>query len=305
MNTPLSLVGALTLLLAGAYFVAVLDRVAFAVIARRRVGNPFLSPLRHAAALVLQQQSRTEHPDLLNWKLAPPLYLGLAAAGIAVIPMAEGGTVLDMGVGVVLWGAVEALVVVVVFLHGWSANSPLPLIGAFRYVAIGLPIMLLSMFVLIAAAIPAQSLSLPAIVESQRGLWNVLRQPLGLPLFLLLGLSLTFRGPFDYADSADLSGGTSAEISGASRLVWQIARLAMLVSFAAVASTAFLGGYLGPVLPGPIWLFLKIATLLVVLVAAGHAFARLPPSRMLTLLWTVLLPLAFLDLLLAGLVALR
>lgn len=305
MNASLALLGALALLLAGAYFVAVLDRVAFAMIARRRVDDPLLGPLRHAVALLLQQQSRTERPDLLNWKIAPPLYLGLAATGISVVPMFHGGVVLDMGVGIVLWGAVEALVVIVVFLHGWSANSLLPLIGAYRYVAVGLPIILLSMFVLIAAAIPAQSLSLPAIVESQRTLWNVLRQPLGLPLFLLLGLSLTFRGPFDYADSADLAGGTSAEISGASRLVWQIARLAMLVSFAALASTVFLGGYLGPVLPGPIWLILKTAALLVVLVAAGHAFARLPPSRMLTLLWTVLLPLAFLDLLLAGVVALQ
>ena len=75
--------------------------------------------------------------------------------------------------------------------------------------------MLVSMFVLIAAALPAQSLALSAIVASQRELWNVVRQPLGLPLFLLVGLSLTLRGPFDYADSADLAGGTSAETSGA------------------------------------------------------------------------------------------
>ncbi|MDQ6680156.1 MAG: NADH-quinone oxidoreductase subunit H [Pseudomonadota bacterium] len=305
MSEPAAIVGALALLLAGAYFVAVLDHVTFAVLARRRIGNPFLRPLRSAAALLVQQQSCTEHPDALNWKLAPALYLGLAAMGIAVVPMAVGATAVDMGVGIVVWGSVEALVVIVVFLHGWSANSALPLIGAYRYVAIALPIMLLSMFVLIATAIPAQSLSLPAIVESQRSLWNALRQPLGLPLFLLLGLSLTLRGPFDYADSADLSGGTSAEISGAARLVWQSARLAMLVSFAALASTAFLGGYLGPVLPGPLWLAIKTAVLLVVLVAAGHLFARLPPSRMLTLLWTVLLPLAFIDLLWAGVAALR
>src|SRR5699024_9785221 len=198
-----------------------------------------------------------------------------------VVPLAPGVVLADMAAGIVLWGAVEALTVVVVFLHGWSANSQLALIGAYRYVAIGLPVMLLSMFVLIAAALPAESLSVSAIVESQRGLWNVLRQPLGLPLFLLLGLSLTFRGPFNYADSADLSGGTAAEISGPHRLLWEFARLAMLVSFAAMASAVFLGGYLGPVLPGALWLLLKIAALLTVLVAASHLFARLPPGRML------------------------
>src|SRR3546814_9446432 len=82
-------------------------------------------------------------------------------------------------------------------LHGWSANAPLPQIGAYRYVAIGLPAMLISMFVLIAAALPAESLAVSAIVESQASVWNVVRQPPGLLLFLMLGLSLTLRGPFD------------------------------------------------------------------------------------------------------------
>lgn len=297
----INLLGALALLLFGAWLAAVLDRLAFALIAKQPMGDALIGPLRRAASLLIQQQNRTERPDLLNWKLAPALYLALAAAGIAVVPLAPGRVVADLEAGIVLWGAIEALTVVVVFLHGWSANSLLSLIGGYRYVAIGLPIMLLSMFVLIAAALPAESLSVSAIVESQRPLWNVLRQPLGLPLFLLLGLSLSFRGPFNYADSADLAGGTASEISGASHGLWRFARLAMLVSFAAMASTAFLGGYLGPVLPGQLWLLGKTAAVLALLVAGSHLFARLPPSRMLTLLWTVLLPLSFVDLIIAGL----
>ncbi len=292
----MALLGALALLLFGAWFVAVLDRLVVALIARRPVGALLTHPLRRAGAMLLQQQNETEHPDWLNWKLAPALYFGLAGAGLAVVPLAAGHALVDLEAGIVWWGAVEALTVVVVFLHGWSANSLLALIGAYRYVAIALPIMLLSMFVLIGTALPAESLSVSAIVESQRSLWNVVRQPLGLPLFLLLGLSLTLRGPFDYVDSADLAGGTASEISGASRLVWQLARLAMLVSFAALASACFLGGYLGPILPGPAWMLLKTAVLLVVLTSAGHLFARLPPARMLTVLWVVLMPLAFLDL---------
>lgn len=299
-----ALVGLLALLTFGAWFVAVLDGLARACIEGRATGNIIAAPLQRAAALLGQQANQTEAPDRLNWTLAPAFYLGLAAAGIAVVPLARGVTLANVDAGIVLWGAVEALTVVVVFLHGWSANSQLALIGAYRYVAIGLPVMLLSMFVLIAAALPAESLSVAAIVESQRGLWNVVRQPLGLPLFLLLGLSLTFRGPFNYADSADLSGGTAVEVSGAHRLLWEFARLAMLVAVAAMASAVFLGGYLGPLLPGPLWLSLKTAALLVVLVAASHLFARLSPGRMLTLLWVVLLPLAFVDLLVAGLEAL-
>ncbi|MES1933994.1 NADH-quinone oxidoreductase subunit H 1 [Salinisphaera shabanensis T35B1] len=296
--------GVLVLLGFGAWWVATLDELVTGWMAGRPLGRVAVRPLQRAAALLIQQQNETERPDLLNWKLAPALYLALAGVGLAVVPFAPDAVLFDYEVGIVLWGAVEALTVVVVFLHGWSANSQLAMIGAYRYVAIGLPVMLLSMFVLIAAALPAESLSVPAVVESQRGVWNVLRQPLGLPLFLLLGLSLTLRGPFNYADASDLAGGTSVEVSGASRLVWEGARLAMLVAFAAMASSAFLGGYLGPWLPGPVWLVLKTAALLVLLVALSHAFARLSPSRMLTLLWIGLMPLAFVDLILAGLEAL-
>ena len=151
---------------------------------------------------------------------------------------------------------------------------------------------------------PAQSLALRDIVASQETVWNVIRQPLGLPLFLLLGLSLTLRGPFDYADSDDLAGGTSAEDSGANRAGWQVARLAMLVGFSAVASTAFLGGYLGPVLPGFVWVIIKTLVVMAIVIGLSHLLVRLPVARMLGLIWKILLPISFLDLLWAGLVAL-
>ncbi|HSH27200.1 MAG TPA: NADH-quinone oxidoreductase subunit H, partial [Wenzhouxiangella sp.] len=220
-------------------------------------GATVIGPLRNGAALMLRPNTPTEAPDALNRLLAPGWYLALALVGLSVVPLAEGVVASELSTGLVLWGACEALTIVVVFLHGWSPNSPLPLIGAYRYVAIGLPAMLLSMFVLIAAALPAQSLSVVEVVEAQRGLWNVVRQPLGLPLFMALGLAITLRGPFDYADGAELAGGTTAEESGPALALWQIARLAMLVAFSAMAATAFLGGYLGPGLPGPIWLLLK------------------------------------------------
>ena len=250
------------------------------------------------------QPPRTEAPDTLNLRLAPLLYLTLAAVGLSVVPVAPGLALVDSPVGIVIWGSCEALTVVAVFLHGWSPNAPFPLIGAYRYAAIGLPVMLPSMFVLIAAALPAQSLSVTAIVEAQRGLWNVARQPLGLPLFLLVGLTLTLRGPMDYADGADIAGGTSAEDGGGGRALWQFARLAMLVAFSAMAAAVFLGGPLGPVLPGPVWLWLKTALMMAVVVLAGQMFPRTMPGRMLGLLWTVALPLSFVHLAIAGVLVL-
>ena len=211
----------------------------------------------------------------------------------------------DISTGLVLWGSVEALATVVIFLHGWSANALLPLIGAYRYVALGLSYILISMFVLIGVALPAESLQVSAVVESQQTLWNVIRQPLGLPLFLIVGLGVSFWGPLNFADSTDLAGGTASEISGPSRLVWQWARAAMLVAFSAMAATAFLGGWLGPWLPGPLWLILKSLALMALLLWLGHALARVSPERFVTLAWVLFLPLSFADLVWAGLEAMR
>lgn len=304
MTQTVAIVAIVLLLVAGAWLAATFDHAGRALISGGSLRMAALGPLHGLARSLLRQTAATEAPDLLNWRLAPLAYLGLAALGLSVVPLAPGVVAADFDTGIVLWGACEALTVVVVFLHGWSANSPFALIGAYRYVAIGLPVMLVSMFVLIAAALPAESLAVSAIVESQRDVWNVVRQPLGLPLFLLLGLSLTLRGPFDYADSEDLLGGTRSEASGAQLAAWQFARLAMLVSASVMASTVFLGGYLGPVVPGFLWLTAKSVVVLGVLIAAGHLLARMPASRMLTLLWTVLLPLSFLDLVIAGMEAL-
>jgi NADH-quinone oxidoreductase subunit H len=288
-------------LLVGVYMVFVMEElVATRVAAATRSGAVAHLPLQRAAWALLRQQTWTERPDNVSWHMAPALYLGLAAAGLALVPLAPGWGA-DVPAGIVLWGGLEALTVVAVFLHGWSANSALALIAGYRFAAIGLSVMLLSMFVLIGTALPAESLNIEKIVESQRGAWNVVRQPLGLPLFLLLGLAISLRGPFDYANSADLAGGTTVEVSGPALLCWQLARAAMLVAFAAMASAVFLGGYLGPVLPGPLWVLVKTAGVLALLVSGGAILARPDASRMLTLIWVVLLPLAFLHLLIAGL----
>ncbi|ANK81392.1 MAG: NADH:ubiquinone oxidoreductase subunit 1 (chain H) [Rhizobiales bacterium NRL2] len=301
MNVLLSLLLIALFISAGVWLAAVVDRALGAWRAGTRPDGLFMGPFREAAAMLARPRAETEAPDALFRLLAPGWYLALAAVSFSVVPFAPGIVATAPSTGLVLWGACEALVIVVVFIHGWAPNSPFPLIGAYRYVVIGLPAMLPSMFVLIAAALPAESLALPTVVESQRELWNVVRQPLGMVLFLAIGLTITLRGPFDYADPEDLAGGTSAEESGPALALWRLARLAMLVSFSAMAATVFLGGFLGPWLPGPVWLALKALAVMVATQAVGHLLPRMPAPRMLAALWLMALPLSFADLLLVGL----
>ncbi|MGH9164545.1 MAG: NADH-quinone oxidoreductase subunit H [Acidimicrobiales bacterium] len=293
-------------MLVGIWAVAAIDAAVASAVAGRglRPRRAALAPLRRALVLAGQGPVTTERPDGAAWVVAAPGLLALAGAALSAVPLTGGVAVADIPDGLVLYGAAMALVMVAVFLHGWAPNSPFPLIGAYRFAAQALSYQIALFLVLLGAALPSGSLGLGAIVESQAGLWNVVRQPLGLPLFLVTGMALSFWGPLGLADGADLAGGTAGESSGRELLVWRAARAGVLVATAAVAAACFLGGWFGPLLPGPAWMVLKTLAVLVVLVTPAHLVPRLRIERFVTLGWTVLLPLALFDVFAAGVVAL-
>lgn len=302
-----SAVGGVALaVVAGVYLVAVVREVTARVIARRPVppGEVVLAPVARTAAMLLQSRRVTERPDAPGSALAPALLAAAGATSLSAIPLARGVAAADAPDGIALYGAAVAMVLVAVFLHGWSANSPFPLLGAYRFAAAGLSYPIPFILVLIAAALQARSLSLGQIVASQSGLWNVVRQPLGLPVFLVAGWGLAFSGPFSFADATDLAGGTAAEASGPALVVWQAARASLLVSVAATGAAAFLGGWHGPVLPGAVWMIAKTVVLLVLLVVVGELLGRVRLEEFVTFAWVVLIPLALVDVFASGAIAL-
>lgn len=305
--SPLAAVAVCALVLVvGSYAASVIADLSFHVAARQpwKVGRSLMLPARKLRWFSRQQVVRTERDDPITGMVAPASYLALAAMGLTVIPLSAGTAVADVRTGIVVFGTVEVLAIVAIFLRGWSPNSPFALIAGYRFVAVALSYTLLSMFVLIGAAIPAESLSIGAIVESQAGLWNVVRQPLGLPLFLIVALGVTFSGPLDLVVSSDLSGGGSIEESGMYRFVWSVGRRAMTVVFSMAAAAVFLGGWHGPVLPGAVWMGVKSLLVLCVLVTLSDRLVRIAPERFVRVAWVVLLPLAFVDLIIAGLASL-
>ena len=302
----LAVLGVGAALVAGAYATTVLDRLTGRVVARQplRPIYALATPIREAALLLLQRPSETERPDAQAWTFAPAFLGALAAAALVVIPLSPALALPEIEAGIVHFGAAMAMVMVAVFLNGWSANSTFPVAGAYRFVAEALSYEMPLALVLIAAALPAESLNVAEIVRSQESLWNVVRQPLGLPLYLIAGLGLAFWGPLALPDAADLAGGTAAELSGVQLLLWRAARASVLVAVAAMGAAAFLGGWWGPWLPGAMWMIVKTLALLTVLVTAGHLVARVRLERFVVISWVVLIPLALVDVFLSGLFAL-
>lgn len=292
--------------LVGVYLAAWMDILLARAVAGRAV-RPFQAfgmPIRIGAAIALKGGTTTERPDAEAWVLAPALLAALAAVGLAVVPLAPGLVAADVANAIVLFGAAMALVVVAVFLQGWSPNSPLPMIGGYRFIAEGLSYEIPLLLVLIAAALPARSLAMDPIIASQETVWNIIRQPLGLPVYLVAGLGVAFWGPLALPEGQDLAGGDSLEVSGVSLVLWRAAQLLVLVSISAMGAAAFLGGWLGPVLPGGVWMVLKTLLLLVLLVATRHLVARVPTERFVLVAWVILVPLSLLDVFIAGIQAL-
>lgn len=298
--TALPAVGAT--LVVGGYAVAVLDRLLGRLVAGEplRGGGLLLGPVRTAALLTLQRPSRTERPDVAAWALAPALLAGLAAVALAVVPLAPGVAAAGAQEGFVVFAAAVAFVMVAVYLHGWAANAVLPLAGGYRFVAQALSLQIPFLLALLATALPAESLAVGDIVAAQQGLWNVVRQPLGLPLYLVVGVAICFWGPLNLPDAADLADGTAAEVSGVQALLWKAAQAWLLVAVAAMGAAAFLGGYWGPVLPGPVWVAIKTLVLLVVLVGARHLLARVRIERFVVVCWAALIPLALVNIFVSG-----
>jgi NADH-quinone oxidoreductase subunit H len=306
LTVALSVLGLLAVAIVGVYLAAVLDLVLGGLVAaaRPRLGSALLLPLRSAAGLALQSRTTTERPDLEAWLLGPALLAALAGVALASVPLTAGVVAAGIDNGIVLFGAAAALVVVAVFLQGWSPNSPLPLIGGYRFIAEGLSYEIPLAVVLIAAALPARSLAIDEIVLSQESLWNVVRQPLGLPIYLAAGLGLAFWGPLALPEGEDVGGGSSLEASGLGLVLWRVAQYEVLLAVAAMGAAVFLGGWLGPVLPGALWMLLKTALLLVLLIATKHIVARVPTELYVVVSWAIIIPLALLHVFLAGLQAL-
>lgn len=302
--SAVALVGAV--LAGGAYVVAVVDRVLGHATAGTglRVADAVGGPVGDGALLLLTRRSTSQRPDSQAWALAPAMLAAMAAVAVAAVPLAEGVAVADVDDGIVLIGAAFALVMVGVYLHGWSPNSPMPLIGGYRFVALALSYEMPLALVLIAAALPAESLSVGAIVASQHDVWNVVRQPLGLPLFLVVGTGLAGWGPLNMADGRDLAGGTTVEASGSARLAWEVARRSVVVAVAVVAAAVFLGGWQGPVLPGWMWMAVKTLAVAVLITGIGHRMARVRLERFVVVAWAVLIPLSLVDVFVSGALAL-
>ncbi len=289
----------LALLATGA---AVLD----GVLSGRASGQPFsrglTRPLDETARLLRQRRRVTVAADALLWRIGGAGLVVVALLMVTVVPLGN-WTIFDLDVGVVWFNAMDVMVWALVWLTGWGANSAHALVGGYRFLAQALGYELPLMFALVAPPIAAGSLNLGVVASAQHDLWYVVWMPVAFLVYCLGVVAFSVWGPFAPALGSDIAGGAAAELSSVDRLLFEGGRYALLAAGAAFAVPMFLGGGSGILLPGWIWVLVKTALLLAVLVWLRRKLPVARPDWFLEVGWLLLLPAVLLQDLLVAVIA--
>jgi len=283
----------------GCYLVAVFE--SWAVHGRFSLTRPAVSAL----ALLGREQILPRTPDRLFFETGPVLLLVAGLLSVAVVPLAPGLIITDLAIGALFLNAALAYVLVALIMAGWGPNGAYGMIGGWRFLGQFVAYAMLIVMPITAVAMRAESLSTTQIVLSQAALWNVFYQPIGFVLFVAAALGVAWLPPIDLpTGGGDLAGGVEAEYTGARLAVWRLARLVIIVALSGATVTFYLGGWLGPWLPGWAWTALKTVAVAAAMLTLGRHLPRLREARYLAVSWKLGISLALANIFLVGVIAL-
>src|SRR5712692_8607509 len=246
--------------------------------------------------------------DSWVFSLAPAVVLVPYIAIFVVVPFGPSLWAVNLDVGIFYVLGITSVSIVGLMMAGWASANKFSLIGALRaaaqLIAYELPLVLVSA----AVVMQAGTLSLVGIVESQHGLWNVARpwQLVGFLIFMVASLAELTRPPFDMpvADS-EIIFGAYTEYTGLKFAFFLLAEYGGIVALSGVASTLYLGGYLGVAripLPAPLWMMGKIIALSFVVIWLRATYPRLREDQLQRFSWLALIPLSLVMILVTAVV---
>ncbi len=283
----------------GAYLVAVLER--WSVHGQFSLSGPAVSAL----ALLGRESLLARTPDRLFFEAGPILLLVAGLLGAAVIPLAPGLIITDLATGALFLNAALAYVLVALIMAGWGPNGAYGLIGGWRFLGQFIAYAMLIVMPITAVAMRAESLMNTQIVLSQTQLWNIAYQPLGFVLFIVAAMGLAWLPPLDLPSApGDLAGGIEAEYTGVRLGILRLARMVIILVMASATVTFYLGGWLGPVLPGWAWSAIKTLIVAALMLFAGRYVPRVREARYLAISWKLGISLSLANILLVGVIAL-
>jgi NADH-quinone oxidoreductase subunit H len=243
-----------------------------------------------------------EEVDRPIYYLAPIVVFLPVLLSFLVIPFSSTWIIRDMNVGIILILAFSTLAVLAILMAGWSSNNKYAVFGAIRSVAQNIAYEIPLLITVMSIILMVGSFKLSDIVAAQSRYWFAAVQPLAFILYIICATAETNRAPFDLPEAeSELVAGFHTEYSGMRFALFFLAEYTNMFIVSAVATVLFLGGWHGPYLPGVIWFFLKVYAMIFLIMWFRWTFPRVRFDQLVTFAWKILIPLAFVNLLLTAL----
>src|SRR5574337_779199 len=285
-----------------------------------RVGpHGLLQPIADGLKLMFKEDLIPSQVERVVFLLAPSLSIIPAFLAFAVIPFGDTTTlfgllsrpvtlhITDIDVGVLFVFGAASLGVYGIVLAGWSSNNKYALLGGLRSAAQLISYELSMGLSVVGVLMLTGSLSLVDIVKAKQGVewilgvlphprWFIFSQPLGFLIYLTCALAETNRAPFDLPEAeTELVAGFHTEYSSMKFAMFFMAEYANMITVSALATTLFLGGWLGPIAPSPVWFIGKVFLLLFLFIWLRATLPRFRYDQLMQFGWKRLLPLALLN----------
>ena len=282
-----------------------LDRRIWAFVQKRQGPNvvgPFglFQSLADALKYIFKEIIIPSSSNKIIFILAPIVTMTLALIAWAVIPFSATQVLADINVGILYLFAVSSLGVYGIIMGGWASNSKYPFLGAIRSAAQMVSYEVSIGVIIINVLLCVGSLNLSDIVVAQENLWFIIPLFPMFVVFFISALAETNRPPFDLPEAeAELVAGYQTEYSGMMYAMFWLGEYANILLMCAMGAILFLGGWLSPieiypftVIPGAIWLILKILLLFILFALVKAVVPRYRYDQLMRLGWKVFLPLS-------------
>jgi len=237
--------------------------------------------------------------------MAPVIAMASLLLSFAIIPITPGWGVADWHIGLLFFLAMAGINVYAVLFGGWASGNKYALLGAMRASAQTLSYEVFMGLSLMGVVAMTGTFNMRDIVDAQQGLWFVVPQFFGFVTFLIAGIAVTHRPPFDQPEAEqELADGYHVEYSSMKFGMFFIGEYVGMVLISALLVTLFFGGWHGPWLPPFLWFALKTAAFLGLFILLRASLPRPRYDRVMRFGWTFCLPLTLINLLVTGAVVL-
>jgi NADH-quinone oxidoreductase subunit H len=308
----------------GVIFFVILTMAAYLVFAERRIlawiqdrkgpnrvgPQGLLQPLADVIKMLTKEDFRPAGADKWLFYLAPAMAAIPAIMIFAVIPFGAPLRFLgrevplqvaDLHVGLLFFMALSAIAVYGVALGGWASNSKYALLGSIRGLAQLISYELSMGLSLVPVVMLARSFRLSDIVNAQADGWFILYQPQAFIIFLISIAAECKRVPFDLPEAeGELVAGFHTEYSGMRFGLFFVGEYINIIVLGGLATTFFLGGWHGPLLPPPVWFTIKVCAFAFFFIWMRGTLPRLRYDQLMQFGWKVLTPLSLLNILATG-----